>query len=379
MTDTYSVVGYGRMLADRARTDAYVAALERAVKPGSVVLDIGTGTGLFALVAARLGARRVYAVDPADAIRVARQVARDNGLQDRVEFIQGLSTAIELPEKADVVVADLRGVLPTFQALVTSLADARERHLAPGGVLIPHGDTILAAPVEWPEAWDDLAGPGTLHGVDLTAARRASLNEWSRGRLKATQLLAPAAAWATLDYRTATGADVEGTVEWRTGRAGTAHGLGVWFEADLGGGIGFGSGPGTSTIYQTAFFPWPEPVRLAGGDRVRVKLSARLVAGDYLWTWWSDIERAGEPPLRFHQSTFLANPPTLERLRRRAHNHRARLGEDGRIDAYVLGRMDGSATLGEIARELHERHPARFGSWEKALTHVARLSETYAE
>jgi protein arginine N-methyltransferase 1 len=379
VTETYSVVGYGRMVADATRLDAYARALEAVVRPGSVVLDIGSGTGVFALLACRLGARRVYAVEPADAIRTARIVARDNGLDGRIEFIQDVSTRVTLPERADVIVSDLRGVLPAFQSIVATLADARERLLAPGGVLVPRADTLFAAPVEAAEAWDDVAGPGEVLGFDFTAARAAAVNEWTRWRIRPEQLLAPGAPWATLDYRAATGPDLRGGVEWVAGRAGTAHGLAVWFHADLADGASFDSGPGTTTVYQTAFFPWPHPVALAAGDRVRADLQARLVAGEYVWMWDSVVERAGERVLRFRQSTFLANPPSAQRLRRRADGFRAALGEDGRIDAWVLGRMDGGATLGEIARELRERFPARFATWEAALTRVGGLSEQYAE
>jgi protein arginine N-methyltransferase 1 len=237
----------------------------------------------------------------------------------------------------------------------------------------------MAAPVEWPAAWDDVAGPRTVRGFDLAAAQRAAINEYTRGRVEPEQLLAAGEAWAVLDYHTATAADLRGTAEWSMERTGTAYGLAVWFQAELAEGIGFGTGPGTRTIYQTAFFPWTQPLPLSPGDRVRVELQARLVAGDYVWVWNSTIERAGQPPVEFRQSTFLANPPSPARLRKRADGFRATLDHDGRIDAYVLGRMDGSATLGEIARELAERFPARFPTWEAALAHVGRLSEQYAE
>ena len=66
----YSIENYGEMIADHIRIDAYVRALKAAIKPGSVVLDIGTGTGIFALLACRLGARRVFAIEPGAVIRV---------------------------------------------------------------------------------------------------------------------------------------------------------------------------------------------------------------------------------------------------------------------------------------------------------------------
>ena len=75
--DGYSILDYGDMVNDRARTAPFVEALRQAVKPGDVVLDIGTGAGIFALLACRFGAARVYAVEPNDAIEVAKICARD--------------------------------------------------------------------------------------------------------------------------------------------------------------------------------------------------------------------------------------------------------------------------------------------------------------
>ena len=80
----------------------------------------------------------------------------------------------------------------------------------------------------------------------------------------------------------------------------------------------------------------------------------------------------------FSASTFHAVVPTPGRLAKRAHTYRASLGDDGRIAAFVLARMDGAATLDEIARAVMAAFPARFATWEAALTHVGALSEQYA-
>ena len=149
MAHVYSLGGYGDMIADQGRIEAYRQALRLVVKPGSVVLDIGTGIGIMAMMACQFGARRVYAIEPGDVIEVARELAAANGFADRIEFIQGLSTEVTLPERADVIVSDLRGVMPPFQHIIPSLVDARRRFLAPGGVLIPRRDTLWASILEF--------------------------------------------------------------------------------------------------------------------------------------------------------------------------------------------------------------------------------------
>src|SRR2546423_7448973 len=141
----YSLHFYGQMLADASRMDAYAAALRQTVKPDSVVMDLGSGPGMFALLACKLGARRVYAVEPDNVIGLARETAMANGFADRIEFFESLSTKITLPEPANIIISDLRGVLPWFQQHIPSIIDARKRLLARRSVLIPRRDILWGA------------------------------------------------------------------------------------------------------------------------------------------------------------------------------------------------------------------------------------------
>ena len=146
----YNLNDYGRMIADQVCMDAYARALKAAVTPNSVVLDIGAATGIHALLACKFGARQVYAVEPNDAIHLAREVAVANGFGGQIDFIQDLSTNVVLPEPADIIVSDMRGVLPLFGQHIPAIVDARQRHLATGGLLIPQRDTLWVALVEAP-------------------------------------------------------------------------------------------------------------------------------------------------------------------------------------------------------------------------------------
>ena len=266
----YSVHDYGAMIADRVRMDAYAEALRQAVKPGSVVLDLGSGAGIFALLACRLGARHVYAIEPSDIIEVGREIAAANGYSGRITFLQQRSEQVSLPEPVDVIVSDMRGVLPCLGGNLRALIDARRRFLAPGGTMIGRRDTVWAAMVEAPElyrshftGWEE----STL-GFDQQAARRIMANSWGKGRVPPEQFLAEPCRWATVDYETVAGPNFRAEMNWTVARAGTAHGLVVWFDAELADGVGFSNAPGQpELIYSSAFFPWPEPVSLDAGDR----------------------------------------------------------------------------------------------------------------
>src|SRR5436190_249232 len=176
--DPYTVADYGAMIVDPVRMDRYVRALEQAIKPGSVVIDIGTGTGVLALLACRCGARRVYAIEPGDVIQVGREIAAANGCADRIEFIQSMSTEVTLPERAAVIVSDLTGALPWYTHHIPSIVDARRRLLAADGVLIPRKDVAWAAIVDVGELYRRWTGPwnGAAADFDMDAARRLIIN-----------------------------------------------------------------------------------------------------------------------------------------------------------------------------------------------------------
>ncbi len=306
----YHILSYGEMIRDRVRMDAYTEALRRAVQPGCTVLDIGTGTGIFALLACRFGAARVYAVEANDAVHVARQIAAANGYGERIRFIQGLSTEVTLPEQADVIVSDLRGVMPLHQGHLPAIVDARQRLLAPGGVLIPQCDTLWAAVVDAPAAYLPVTSPwDDPHGFDMSAGRAIMANSWRKAVAPASSLLVEPIPWAVLDYTRLTEPNVQADLAWTIARPGAGHGLSIWFEARLFEDIGFSTAPDRPpTIYGQAFFPWEQPIALVPGDRVSTTLWARLTGGEYTWHWHTRIdgaEAARRPKAQFTQSTAL--------------------------------------------------------------------------
>lgn len=137
-------VEHARMLHDDRRTGDFASALAAAVRPGDVVVDIGTGSGVLALAAVRAGARRVYAVEASDIAEVAHRVFEINGVQDRVTLVRGWSRQIALPEPADLLVAEVIGNEPLEEEVLETTLDARRRLLAPDARLIPHALTLLA-------------------------------------------------------------------------------------------------------------------------------------------------------------------------------------------------------------------------------------------
>jgi precorrin-6B methylase 2 len=145
-------VEHARMLHDDRRTSDYIAALVQAVRPPDIVLDIGTGSGVLAIAAARAGARHVYAVEASDIADVAERVFAANGVQDRITLIRGWSRDIELSEPADLLVTEVIGNEPLEEEILETTLDARSRLLKPGARLIPHTLELVVRPILVPNA-----------------------------------------------------------------------------------------------------------------------------------------------------------------------------------------------------------------------------------
>jgi len=316
----YSLHFYGRMLADAPRMNAYIAALRKAVRPDSVVLDLGCGPGVFALLACKFGARRVYAIEPDNVISVAREAAVANGCADRIEFFESLSTGITLPEPATVIISDLRGVLPWFEQHIPSIIDARERLLARGGVLIPRRDVLWAAVVEAPDQYEELVGPWKRFDLDLSAGERLVTNTWRKSYLKPEELLVEPVGWTTIDYYQVQNADVHAEISWRAARNGTAHGVAVWFDSELADDVSFSNHPAApKMIYGVGLFPFSRPVSIVEGDRIELRLAADLVQDGYVWRWDTEFFAGAGVKASFKQSTFYGVPLSQAQLHQSTH------------------------------------------------------------
>ena len=359
------------MLADRVRTFAYAEALRRTVAPDAVVLDIGTGTGVWALLACRLGARRVYAVEAGPIIHLAEQLAAANVCADRITFIRALSTEITLPEPADIVVSDIHGVLPFLGGGLEALIDAR-RHLRHGAAMIPREDTTWAAVVEAETVYTDYVGGWSdICGADLSTGRMMALNSTRKVRVERAALLTPPHAWHAIDYRTLASPHASAEFTTTIERPGTAHGLALWFDSVLADGIALSNAPGgDALIYGQLFFPWQEPIAVSRGDRVTVGLRAALVGREYIWTWTCSV-LDGENGIKaaFHQSTFNSQLLSHERLER--ESPAAIPGRAGvAATAFIVDAVDGRATVAEIAGRLRSAFPNRFATDRSAIAFI---------
>lgn len=373
----YSVYAYGRMIADEVRTSAYAEALGRSVHPGAVVVDVGAGTGAFSLLACKLGAKHVYAIETSPALAIAKESASDNGFTDRITFFDRVSTAVVLPEPADVLVSDLRGSLPLYEQHIVSIVDARQRFLRPGGTQIPMADELWVALVYDEAASAELTDPWSAFGLDMRAARRFVVNVLQGRRVEPEAVVGEPRCWAEVDYRSVVHPSVAGEASWQIEQPTKANGLCLWFTAHLMDGLSYSTSPfDRPTVYGTTFAPLAEELTLKPGDHLRVRLRADLVGDSYTWTWNTDV--VGDGTTRaLRQSSFLASPAPLVPLSDRAEKMRPEVGARADAASVALGLLNGHHTIGEVADRLCEQFPNIFRMRPVALRFVANLAEQY--
>lgn len=143
------------MLSDAVRVSAYHQGIHANVNEGDVVLDLGTGTGLLAFMAAKAGASKVYAVEHSEFIEVAREIAEHNSAEHgefaNIEFVQANSREFTPPEPVDVVIHEQMGDELFNENMIENLLDVRDRVLAPGGQLLPSRFQLFVEPVSFHE------------------------------------------------------------------------------------------------------------------------------------------------------------------------------------------------------------------------------------
>ncbi len=171
------------MMRDADRNAAYQAAITRAVRPGMRVLDVGSGSGLLAMMAARAGAASVVSceVDPAIAAVATGIVAR-NGYADRVTVINAHSGALDVDRDlggpVDLVISEIIGKDVVCEHALPSLRDVARRLLRPGGQMLPAAAEVRVALADW-QGYDGIPALPDQCGFDLTQFNHLQPPRWS--------------------------------------------------------------------------------------------------------------------------------------------------------------------------------------------------------
>ena len=380
----YTVSDYGKMINDKWRMDAYYSALKNTVNKNSVVVDLGAGTGIFSLLACRFGAKKVYAIEQNPALNLGVQSAKKNGYADKITFINKSSTEVTLPEKADILVSDIRGMLPLYGNNLEVIMDARNRFLKTNGILIPGKDQVMCSLAGAGALYNDITGiwEKGIRGLDLTDGRDLSVNGiYPPGKHK-FKILTDSKKLFEIDYYKLKDSSFKQKLSLSLLKPATAHGLLLWFNSTLSKNIKLINSPDIkgSEVYGRAFFPLARPIKLGAGTMIVLDISAVLSSDSYIWSWNTKFFRKNSrtPYAEFKQSTFLNKPIAPGEFIKKSPGFKPSLNTIGLLELDVLNMFKKNYNNEKVANYLIKHQPGKFKNIEDALQYVGLMATKYS-
>jgi len=182
--DSYAHFGiHEEMLKDEVRTLTYRNAMyhNRHLFKGKVVLDVGCGTGILCMFAAKAGAAKVIGVDCSGIVEHARTIMKVNKFDNVVTILRGKVEEVELPdgiEKVDIIVSEWMGYCLFYESMLDTVLFARDKFLKPDGLLFPDRATLFVCAIEDGQYKDDKVNWwDSVYSFDMSSIRSVALTE----------------------------------------------------------------------------------------------------------------------------------------------------------------------------------------------------------
>ncbi|KAI6040234.1 S-adenosyl-L-methionine-dependent methyltransferase [Pisolithus marmoratus] len=180
--DSYAHFGiHEEMLKDTVRTGSYRAAIVNNghLFKGKTVLDVGCGTGILSMFAAKAGASQVVGVDMSNIIDQAQKIIEANGFKDTITLVKGKLEDVELPiNQFDIIISEWMGYFLLYESMLDTVLDARDKYLKPGGLIFPDNAKLYLAAIEDQDYkeekinfWDN------VYGFDYSCIKGIALRE----------------------------------------------------------------------------------------------------------------------------------------------------------------------------------------------------------
>lgn len=264
------------MLNDHQRNTAFDQALRNAVTPDTVVLDIGSGTGLLAMMAVRAGAKQAFTCEMVPAIaELARETVELNGLADRITILDQKSTSLvignQMTRKANLLVTETVDSSLLAEDIVASIAHAKANLLTEDAQIVPCAATVYAMVLESPQL-RNLNCAQTVAGFDVSLINRYATAHYVPARLAFfdyTPLTEPFEVFH-FDFVNDDIVPEQKTISVRATRDGVGHCIAFWFNMQLDAEISISNEPGSTVHWDQALQCLDAGVAIRAGETLAI-------------------------------------------------------------------------------------------------------------
>lgn len=270
------------MLIDPTRTGLFDRAISAQVGPGDRVVDVGTGSGILAMCAARAGADSVYALEITQMADWAERLAKKNGLTN-MQVVRGDAALFNAGAQVDLVMGEFAGMwLLEEWRHYAAFVQVRDRWLKPGGRVIPSASGLFLSAVDsrklsYERGWGFFDAP--VQGFDFSEVLTSGAYRPTRYILTAEPKdLVCTKEIARFDFLKGNPNDYlfETIVQFDYDVAGMFHGFVGHFTLDLAPGLKLTTGTdGRETCWHQSFFPMPAR-HVPAGTSVTARLRSFL-------------------------------------------------------------------------------------------------------
>ena len=280
------------MVRDSVRVPAYVEAIGQAVSPGDIVLDVGSGTGVLSILAAKAGAAKVYSVENSSMAEYSKQVVAQNGLSDVIEVLPHNIFSDALPAiSADVVISEFFGTFGIGENVIRIMDHVRNHYMKPDGVMVPGNMDLWIAPVQCTYDYHQVTNwDRKIADIDFASVQPLAYNAVYHVVENEIQLLAEPVMIKSIDFMNPGAMDLFADAVFEITEEGVLHGMAGWFSSTLSATVTIDTGPHqTPTHWGQILFPTGRPNHVQPGDAITFGFEETNSKKESTWQWRGEV------------------------------------------------------------------------------------------